>query len=242
MKPNILLILFLQTFSFSYGQSESDFEKLTATPKNIKDFEIDYKINLPRTVSTEWEKDYELNNIFLTPAVRKSQMYWSYTTNGVHTMVCPNSARPHAQLDTLIMINDESQVNGTWRMITHRSIRFIDSFSVATQKFYRNNTILVDNSKSDAFVFFREGRYKIYAKEDGDKKFKNKSSAKYSIENKRFLMLYKLVKGGGSVSQIGIDENGYLIMNYPSVIENTKQKEYISYYSVIEQLIFEKVK
>ena len=242
MNSKFVLTPFLLSFYLSHGQSDSDLEKMAMTPKNIKDFEIDYKINLPGTNSTEWEEDYQLYNKFLTPAVRKSQMYWSYTTNGVNTMVCPNSARPHAQLDTLIMINDESQVNGTWRMITHRSIRFIDSFSVAAQKFYRNNTILVDNSKSEAFAFFQEGRYKIYAKEDGDKKFKNKLSSKYSIENKRYLMLYKLVKGGGSVSQIGIDENGFLIMNYPSVIEHTKQKEYITYYSVIEQLIFEKVK
>ena len=60
MKPIIFLVPFLLSFFLSHGQSESDFEKLTATPKNIKDFEIDYKINLPSTDSTEWEKDYQI--------------------------------------------------------------------------------------------------------------------------------------------------------------------------------------
>ena len=55
-------------------------------------------------------------------------------------------------------------------------------------------------------------------------------------------MLYKLSKGGAGVSQMGIDENGYLILNYPRVIENVKKDEYYSYYAVIEQYIFEKVR
>jgi hypothetical protein len=66
-------------------------------------------------------------------------------------------------------------------------------------------------------------------------------SAKYRIENRRFIMMYKLVKASAGVSQIGIDEKGYLILNYPKVIEQVKKGEYISYYAIIEQYIFEKV-
>jgi hypothetical protein len=39
-----------------------------------------------------------------------------------------------------------------------------------------------------------------------------------------------------------IDENGYLILNYPEVIENVKKGEYFSYYAIIEQYIFERAK
>ena len=66
-------------------------------------------------------------------------------------------------------------------------------------------------------------------------------SAKYKIENKRYIILYKMAKSGGGVSQFGIDENGYLIMNYPKVIEYLKKGAYYSYYAIIEQYIFEKV-
>ena len=41
---------------------------------------------------------------------------------------------------------------------------------------------------------------------------------------------------------IVIDEKGYLILNYPKVIEHVKKSEYFSYYAIIEQYIFEKVK
>jgi hypothetical protein len=67
-------------------------------------------------------------------------------------------------------------------------------------------------------------------------------SAKYKIENSRFILMYKLAKASGGVSQIGIDEKGYLILNYPKVIENVKKDEYFSYYAIIEQYIFERAK
>jgi len=67
-------------------------------------------------------------------------------------------------------------------------------------------------------------------------------SSKYKIESRRFIMLYKLAKGSAGVSQFGIDEKGYLLLNYPRVIENVKKGEYFSYYAVIEQYIFEKVR
>lgn len=82
----------------------------------------------------------------------------------------------------------------------------------------------------------------MFVKENGKSSFKKKMQAKYSIENNRFIMLYKLSKAAAGVSQIGIDEKGNLIMNYPKVIEYTKQGEYFSYYTIIEQFIFEKVK
>ena len=67
-------------------------------------------------------------------------------------------------------------------------------------------------------------------------------SGKYTIENNRFILMYKLSRTAGGVSQIGIDDKGYLIINYPRVIENVKQGQYFSYYAIIEQYIFEKVK
>jgi hypothetical protein len=54
-------------------------------------------------------------------------------------------------------------------------------------------------------------------------------------------LLYKFLKSGAGVSQLGLDAKGYLILNYPRVIENVKKGQYFSYYTVVEQYIFEKV-
>lgn len=56
------------------------------------------------------------------------------------------------------------------------------------------------------------------------------------------MLMHNLVKANGGVSKVGIDEKGYLILNYPGMIENVKKDDYFSYYAIIEQYIFEKVK
>ena len=243
---NSMRILFSILFSLVgwvqlFGQSNDDLESMAGKPRVVKAFPVTYKINFPRLHAMEWENDYQQYEKFLTPAVKRTQSYISGNYKGIYTTLCYNAARTHAQLDTLTMLKYKDQVIGTWRMITHRRIRFIDSVSDVSDKFYRSDTILFDNSESEVFAFFTDNHYKIFAKEEGDKKFKSKVNSRYSIENNRFLILYKLAKAGGSVAQIGIDENGYLIMNFSNVIEHTKDKDYINYISVVEQLILQKI-
>jgi hypothetical protein len=43
------------------------------------------------------------------------------------------------------------------------------------------------------------------------------------------------------ISQIGIDKDGYLIINYAAVIENKRMNDYITYIAVVNQFIFERV-
>jgi hypothetical protein len=101
---------------------------------------------------------------------------------------------------------------------------------------------LEDRSNDEVIAFFDDNKFQLYAKESGKREFKKVASAKYNLENNRYLMLYKLSKAGSGVSQVGINEDGYLILNYPKVIEQQKKGEYISYYAVIEQYIYVKVK
>jgi hypothetical protein len=158
-------------------------------------------------------------------------------------MINPNSIIPHAQLDTNTIIKNKELLFGTWRMLKYRSIRFNDSVNIKDKKYYRiTDTLLNDKSDDEAFAVFTDNQFQLFVRELGKDKFKKIGSTKYSIENNRYLMLYKLFKAGSGVSQIGIDENGYLILNYPKVIENVKKDEYISYYAIIEQYIFEKSK
>jgi hypothetical protein len=102
--------------------------------------------------------------------------------------------------------------------------------------------LLDDKSNDEAFAVFTDNQFKLYVREAGKTGFKKEIATKYKVESNRFLMLYKFFKSGAGISQMGMDENGYLILNYPKVIENVKKGEYFSYYAIIEQFIFEKVK
>jgi len=235
----LAVISILSTSSYSQAK---DFEKIALTPKTATNFPIDYKISRPRLEYPSWDKDYDTYYSYLTPALRKTQAALSYNNNGVVTSIIPNSIMHHAQLDTTTLIKNESVLPGTWRMIVFRSIRFNDSVHVPTKTYYRlNDTLLNDKSKDEAFAIFSEGNFSLYAREVGKTNFKKEISSKYKIENGRYIMLFKFSKSAAGVSQLGIDEKGYLILNYPKAIENVRQGEYFSYYTVIDQYIFEKV-
>jgi len=239
----ILVMTFIITFSTGIYSQENEFEQLALTQKTSINFPLDYKILRPRLEYPLWDKDYDKYYSYLTPALRKTQAALSYNNSGVVTSFTPNSIMPHAQLDTNTIISDEPDLRGTWRMLAFRSIRFNDSVYIPTKTYYRlTDTLLDDKSNDEAFAVFTDNQFKLFVREVGKSSFKKEISSKYKIENKRFLMLYKFFKSGAGISQFGLDEKGYLILNYPKVIENVKNGEYFSYYSIIEQYIFERVR
>lgn len=224
------------------GQSKSDIEQLAAqTPQKTKTFNITHGISLPAPAIGEWDNDYNRFLQYVSPAISKTQAGFSYTHNGVTTWTCVPSAMPHAQLDTASMITNKDTLLGTWRSVTHRSIRFVDSASLRANRIYRSDTLLNDMSKDDVFAVFTGKQFKLFAKEEGKQKFKTAIAAQYQVESGRYLMLYKLFKAASGISQIGIDKDGYLIINYAAVIENKRMNDYITYIAVINQFIFERV-
>jgi hypothetical protein len=235
--------LFISLTNSVFAQ-DKEFDKYTTSPKDtINKFPLDYKISRPRLEYPYWDQDYDAYYKFLTPAIRKTQASFSYNEKGVSVSVIPNAITTHSQLDTTTAVNDPGKIIGTWRMLKFRSIRFNDSVYLPTASYYRLPDIVLDDKSDDeAFAVFTENNFKLYVKEQGRTDYKKMMSAKYEIENSRFMMVYKLVKASGGVSQYGIDENGFLILNYPKVIEYVKKGEYFSYYSIIEQYIFQKVK
>ncbi|WP_142686743.1 hypothetical protein [Chitinophaga polysaccharea] len=240
----VLFVLFLTAASVDLFAQDNDFEQLSKVAKDTSiNFPLDYKISRPRTEFPNWDRDFNIYYNFLTPALRKTQVSMRFAQNGVVSSVTANSIIPHAQLDTATMVDDPAKFIGTWRMISFRSIRYNDSVYIPTKTYYRlEDVLLADKSKDEAFAVISDDNFKLYAKEEGKASFKKMMSAKYKIENRRFMMLYKLVKSGAGVSQIGIDEKGYLILNYPKVVEDVKEGVYISYYTVVDQYVFEKVK
>ena len=239
---NFIVLTVLSSGALSVFSQENNFQQISQTEKKKIDFPLDYKIARPRLQFPHWDDDFDTYYKFLTPTIRKTQASLSSNNNGVISTFTPNSIIPHAQLDTLTTVQDPQKLAGTWRMLKFRSISFNDSVYVPTKMYYRlPDSLLDDKSNDEAFATITDNNIKLYVKESGKTEFKKMMSAKYKIENRRFLLMYKLAKSGGGVSQFGIDENGYLILNYPRVIENIKKGEYISYYAIIEQYIFEKV-
>lgn len=239
-----LLASILATIAVDAFAQDKDFEELSKSPKDKKtDFPLDYKIIRPGLSFPTWHYDMETYNNYITHAMEKTQMSMSYNQNGVVTQSTANSVSPHAQLDTATIIDDPKRLIGTWRMIKYRVIRYNDSIRLATKTYYRlKDTLLGDKSDDEAFAVISDNTFKMYVKETGKTRFKKVASSQYKLENRKFIMLYKLVKSSAGVSQIGIDEKDRLIMNYPRVVQFLKPEEYFSYYTDIEQYIFDKVK
>lgn len=243
MKKIKLLLLALTVSIIGYTQNIKDLERYSLQPKNEHVFPPDYKIALPTLAFPEWDMDYDRYIPYLTNTLRRTQITLGANIDGVNTQMTANSIIPHAQLDTTTIIKDPGQLLGTWRMVAFRSVRFNDSVTVVDKQYYRlPPVILHDKSKDDAYIIFSKKRYSLIVKEAGERRFNTVITPRYAIENRRYLMLYNLMKADGGVSQIGIDENGYLIINYPKVIEYVKKGVYMSYYTIIDQYILEKVK
>ena len=241
-KQAVLILVLISCISTKTYSQESKFEQLSLNKKSSEEFSLDYKISRPRLEYPHWDNDYDKYLAYLTPLLRKTQASLSGNDNGVVITMTPNSIIPHAQLDTNTIINDPGKLVGTWRMLKYRSIRFNDSVNIPTKTYYRlGDTLLDEKSNDEGFAVFTDNNFKLYAREVGKKDFKRVMSSKFKVENRRYLMLYKFSKTSAGVLQFGIDEKGYLILNYPKVIENVKKGEYFSYYAIIEQYIFEKV-
>ncbi len=239
-----IVIIFLTALTNSLFGQNKEFDTFTIVPKDTTtQFPLDYKISRPRLGYPNWDKDYDIYYNYLTPAIRRTQASYTFTDKGVTISVIPNAIMMHSQLDTSTVVDDPNKIAGTWRMIRFRSIRFNDSVYIPTKTYYRlSDTLLDDKSSDEAFAVISDKDFKLYVKEQGKTSYKKRMSAKYKMENNRFMMVYKPIKTGGGISQYGIDENGFLILNYPKVIENVKKGEYFSYYEIIEQYIFQKVK
>ena len=238
-----LLLSLLITISNLVVAQEAMFEAVSKNPRDTTiQFPLDYKIARPRLMFPSWDRDFDVYYGYHTPAIKKTQAAMTFRQDSVEIILTPNSIIPHAQLDSTTIVEDPKRLIGTWRMLRFRSIRFNDSVWLPTKTYYRlEDSLIEDKSKDEAFAVITADHVKLFARESGKSSFKKMMSARYTMENRRYLLMYKLAKAAGAVSQVGLDENGYLILNYPKVIERIKKGSYFSYFAVIEQYIFEKV-
>jgi hypothetical protein len=240
IKLNFIIILTALIFTSCRIPKET-LEHIQSGKKEMIDFPVDYCNLFPTPTFEQWDKDYNLYNRFLTSPIMRTQLGLSWVNNGVQTWWCNPAVRTHVQLDTATMIKDKSAIIGEWRIVCNRKIAYTDSAVYANKKIYRNSKIIYDEKDADIFLVLTDNKLKLYGTEKGENTFKRVGVKHYSIENKRFLLLYGLFKAAAAVSFIGIDKDGHLIINSYWVEERKVKGIYITYVAVMTQMIFKRV-
>lgn len=215
-------------------------QRIRSGKNEIVDLPIDYCNLFPTPTFEQWDKDYNIYDRFLTQDIMQTQVGLSYEINGVHTWWCMPSVRTHVQLDTATMINDSKAIIGDWRIVCNRKISYTDSVVYADKKIYRNSDVIFNEKDADVFLEVTDRKFNLYGTEKRETKFKKAISKNYSIESKRFLMLHGASKAGATISFIGIDKEGRLILNTYWVQERKVKSVYITYQAVMTQLVFKR--
>ncbi|MBO2007984.1 hypothetical protein [Hymenobacter negativus] len=200
-------------------------------------FPLTYCMALPSLTPGQWEQDYKRYERLLAPEIKATQAGLDFVAaTGVRTWWCANSASPHAQLDTATRIADPQRLVGEWHSVANRLITHIDSFSLADQRFYRS--AVAQDVPGAATLTFTSNTLEM-APASLRKKRANKN---FVLLNQRYLLLYGTAKRNGTVSLMGLDSAGRLIINANSVTERSVRGQYLTYQTVVRQLICERGK
>ncbi len=207
-----------------------------ASSADTSQFSLTYCLALPTIASAEqWEQDGARYRRLLPPEIRKTQEGFDFVApNGVNTWWCANSASPYAQLDTTTRIADAQRLVGGWHGLANRLITCTDSFSIADQKFYRS--VVAKDTPGPVTLRFAAGKLAIKPASLR----KNRGHKKYVLLNQRYLLFYGLAKSRGNVSLVGLDPAGRLLFHTSTVIERKVRGQFISYQTVVRQLICER--
>ena len=235
----ILTIIFITSCSLQKEVAN----RIEKKPKENIELSVDYCNLYPSLNWKQWDNDYEKFDKYLTSDIMRTQMGMSYTYNGVHIWFCMPSARTHVQLDTATMINDNKNIIGEWRKISHRVITYKDSAVYSDNQFYRSSNVDFDDKDDDVYLNITDTKFSMYVKSKGSAKFKKKVSRNYDIESKRYLMLYKTSRVNSAISFIGLDKaNDRLIINLHLVQERKVKDVYIVYQSTMTQIVYKRIK
>lgn len=222
------------------GVPKEVMNNINSSPKELMNFPTDYCLDLPRPTFQKWDDDYNVYNKYLTKEIMKTQVGMSFNNKGVQTWFIYPGVRTHTQLDTHTIISDSKKLIGNWRIICNRKISFTDSAAYADKKIYRSEDLIYNEKDADVFLSISEAKFKLYGTETGQNRYKRGRPKNYSLINGRFLMLFGSSKATGSMSQIGIDRSGNLIINSYLIQERKVKDQYITYQSTVTQAIFKK--
>jgi hypothetical protein len=209
-----------------------------ASTADTSRFPLTYGIALPAITSAEqWQKDYARYKRLVPPEIKKTQEGLDFMAlNGVSTWWCANSASPYAQLDTATRIVDAQRLVGEWHGVANRLITYTDSFSIADQQFYRSAVA----KDTPGPVTLRFTASELAMKPASLRK--NRGHKNYVLLNQRYLLFYGMSKSSGNVSLVGLDPAGRLLFHTSTVIERKVRGQFITYQTVVRQLICERGK
>lgn len=242
MKRSHLLFTLLFITLRTAAQDQAELTRLAAVPRTNAAFPLHYKILQPRLKAEHWDKDYEFFYQYITPELRRGLQHMSMTVAGTTTMIAPTAVISHAELDTATRIKTTDTLDGLWRMLVFRKLRFNDSSDLRSQRMYRHDTLLDDQSRDEGFMIVKGGRLQLLYRPPGKTKFRKRGSGRFTLINGRYMKTSRLCNTCGNINQAGLDKAGRLILNHVSVVEVTRRPEYISWYSVVTQYIFERVR
>ncbi len=201
-------------------------------------FGATYATALPTLAFGDWERDYGRYERFVTKDIARTQMGVTFEKDGIASWVVGNSARPHAQLDTATRILDPAKLVGRWQSVVSRVVVHRDSAVMAEKKFYRSATIRPLPGQTQ--VTFADGKVTISTRPSAEAVYERAGRQKYALVSGRYLLLYGLSKTSGSISFVGFDAAGRLILRNCSATERRVRGRYLTYQTVMQEGIFER--
>lgn len=240
-KHIVILIFNAILFVASCGLPKETLQRVNAKPKETIDLPLEYANLFPPQVFSGWDEFYNTFDNYLSADIMKTQMGLGYNINNVEVWWCMPSARTHVQLDTATMIKDNSLLIGEWRAIVNRTITYQDSALMNEEKIIRSAKLVNENKTDDVLLLIDNQKCKLFNKTQGKKSYSRALNKNYSVENKRYLLLYGLNKAGAAVAFIGMDKDGRLILNNYYVEERKVKGKYTTYQATMHQLVFKRV-
>ncbi len=238
-----IVILFFATVLLvaSCSLPKETLQRVNTKTKETIDLPLEYANLLPPLVFKEWDKFYSTFDNYLTADIMKTQMGLGYDIKNVEVWWCMPSARTHVQLDTATMITDKTLLLGEWRAVVNRTVTYQDSALFKEEKIIRSAQLVNEDKTDDILLLMYDEKCQMFNKSKGKTDYVRAFSKNYSVENKRYLLLYGLSKDGAAVAFIGMDKAGHLILNNYYVEERKVKGKYITYQATMHQLVFKRV-
>lgn len=240
-KPIVVLFFATVLLVASCSLPKETLQRVNTKTKETIDLPLEYGNLFPPLVFKEWDRFYNTFDDYLNADIMKTQMGMGYNRNNIEVWWCMPSARTHVQLDTATMIKDNSVLLGEWRAVVNRTITYVDSALIEQEKIIRSAELVKENKTDDVLLLVDAKKFKLFNKTQGQADYARTISKNYSVENKRYLLLYGLTKGTAAVAFIGMDKEGRLIVNNYYVEERKVRGSYITYQATMHQLIFKRV-
>jgi hypothetical protein len=166
----ILTGLLMLLVSAAHAQTVREVATLITTPRKVVSFPVDYYVLQAAEGEQEaFDKTFRRQ----TPAdVIATQNEKQKERDKVRILQCEPCVLPYAQLDTLANIKFKRNMQGYWRAVAIRTLRFTDSVDNKAELFNRASQLIAEDTVADMLMNITEDDCRVYYKEAGKEKFR----------------------------------------------------------------------